>query len=224
VLEHAAKLTNGDSSQQFIAFKGVEKKDLVKIDEDRSQIGKSTRISYYQLGGLMIVKLLSSLAHEAAHLLLADEIKAALHGMGLPRSSLYPCGANRFSEMASSKEGDSAFKARNARPYGSDWPNIVLEAGLSESTTQLRSDAAWWLIHSNGDVRIVILISISQQTKRLKLEKWFLAPPAIIRPVTRAHPSPDAPVPTMMQANFDEFVPCLPRNSLAGVEFWGGRK
>jgi hypothetical protein len=143
VSRHVAELARGDSTQQFIAFRGVETKDLVKIDKARSTINKDTRLTY-QFGNLLIIKLMPYPAHESAHLPFADVIRTALFGMGLPLSSLYPVGTGRFFSLDTSKESDSGCKpANNTRPHEFDWPSLVFETGLSESLVRLRQNAKW---------------------------------------------------------------------------------
>ena len=75
----------------------------------------------------------------------------------------------------------------------------LFESGLSESFIRLRHDAQWWLTNSGGDVKIVVIISITPAEKRLRVEKWCLLPATGHRPVTRANPNPDPLVPARMQ-------------------------
>jgi hypothetical protein len=182
--KRAAELLAGSSSEQYIAFRVVSKEDLDKIDKERASIGKDIRL-YHQFNGLMIIKLMLSPLHEIAHIMFGDGLKDAIAAMGLARNSLVPIGAGRFSGMLSSKEGDTSFKPRSLRPQQNGWPTIVIEAGLSESRNRLRTDAAWWLTNSHGEVNIIILIVIMKSTQFLRLEKWC----AVGGPVTRANPN-----------------------------------
>ena len=59
---------------------------------------------------------------------------------------------------------------------------MVTETGVSESLPKLRNDANWWFNHSNGAVRIVLVISVNKAQKGLIVEKWQLLP----SPITRA--------------------------------------
>src|SRR5882762_10361693 len=45
------------------------------------------------------------------------------------------------------KEGDSSYINKTIRSGSLDWPSIIIEAGYSESTRQLRRDARWWIEH-----------------------------------------------------------------------------
>ena len=96
-----------------------------------------------------------------------------------------------------SKEGDSALKPLNMRPRGADWPTIVLESGWSESLTKLRRDAHIWLERSRGDVKIVLLFSISRTARTIIIEKWENGPVPANRPATR---SITTQTPTQIQA------------------------
>jgi hypothetical protein len=78
---------------------------------------------------------------------------------------------------------------------------LVVEVGLSESLRRLRADAAWWLVNSSNDVKIVLIFSLGRSTKMIVLEKWECVPmPA--RPATRANQNPaqnPLQVPTKVQ-------------------------
>ena len=192
------KLQADRSNQQYLIFQGVTKDHLDKIDRERASIGKHTRMSHDMDIDLLIIKLMPSAKHESPHLSLARRLEFALARMGLPEDCLYPLGTTRFYGRRSSKEPDSAYKPLS-RNLETDWPTIVFESGLSESLTRLRHDAQWWLTNSGGDVKIVVVISITPKEKRLRVEKWCLLPAAGHRPATRANPNPNSPVPTRMQ-------------------------
>ena len=210
VKSHDAQLMDGRSNQQYLVFYRVTKDDLAEIDNKRARIGKHTRMTHYTDIDLLIVKLMPSAEHEIAHLTLSQEIVAALLRMGLRTTRFVPIGATKFSPPNSSKEGDSAYKpATRNRKY--DWPTIVVESGLSEGLARLRIDAQWWLANSEGDVKIVVIISILPLQKKLHVEKWCLSP-ASTRPLTRAHPTPNPQVPTNMHTITITQNPAAPPN------------
>ncbi|KAJ5684842.1 uncharacterized protein N7477_001187 [Penicillium maclennaniae] len=77
-----------------------------------------------------------------------------------------------------SKEPDGAWAPEQLPPGRSDtWPSIVLEVGVSESKKKLRADAAWWLANSNGQVQVVILISVNQTVAVVTFESIVLQQP-----------------------------------------------
>src|SRR5947207_798809 len=62
------RLQKGDSNQQYLIFTRVRAADLAKIDDVRSSLGKSTRMTYYTDTDQLIIKLMPSAKHEKAHL------------------------------------------------------------------------------------------------------------------------------------------------------------
>ena len=175
VQAQSAELQAGHSKQQYLVFQGVTKQQLAKIDRERDNIGRHTRITHYTSINLLIIKLMPSLKHELAHGDLAELLTFRFAFMGFQKPPLRHVGATRFDGNQSSKEGDSAYKP-NSRNHEDDWPTIVFESGLSESLTKLRNDAKWWLTNSQGDVRIVLIVSVKPGNKTLRVEKWCLAP------------------------------------------------
>lgn len=92
------------------------------------------------------------------------------------------------------KQADQGFLPSSRRPLTPGlppgWPTLTIETGLSESLSQLRKDALWWLSNTSGEVRevrIVLVISISKRKDKVCVEKWQLAPPTSPRPLTRAY-------------------------------------
>lgn len=64
----------------------------------------------------------------------------------------------------------------------SNCPTLVIETGLQMSLPRLRENAKWWFANSNGNVRIVLVITIS--VNKVRIEKWQLAPPGAPRPLS----------------------------------------
>lgn len=89
---------------------------------------------------LLLVKLIPSVVHEAAHIHLSQEFVAKTRDMGVPIYELYALGSERIGGRNSSKEADAAYKPVPVRSLGTDWPTIVFESGVSESLNRLRAD------------------------------------------------------------------------------------
>ncbi|KAJ5237539.1 hypothetical protein N7489_007630 [Penicillium chrysogenum] len=53
---------------------------------------------------------------------------------------------------------------------------VMLEVGVLELYRKLRADAEWWLKNSRGDVKLVIIVSISRETPDIKFETVALDP------------------------------------------------
>lgn len=63
---------------------------------------------------------------------------------------------------------------------------LVIETGVTESLPKLEEDVQWWFQNSNGDVRIVLVLSINKSQRTALLQKWQLAPVNTPQPMTRA--------------------------------------
>ena len=98
-------------------------------------------------------------------------------------------GTTKFKTLRVSKEGDSAFKPLSIRPRKGDWLTIFLESGWSESLTRLRQDAHIWLENRGGDVKIVLLFSISRTARTMIIEKWENHPVPANPPVPANRPA-----------------------------------
>ena len=54
--------------------------------------------------------------------------------------------------------------------------SMVLEVGVSKSLGDLQNDATFWLRGSQGQTRIVILITINIVTRTITIERWDHVP------------------------------------------------
>lgn len=179
---------------------GVQKADLEKMDKEnqRAKIGIDTRLSYDADIHLLVIKMMPSKA-QLGHLTLAQHFTWKLRRMGLPPNCLGPVGGTKYELPDSSKESDTAYCPRQFRTHTADWPTITFESGFPETLSRLRHDAAWWIVKSQGDVKIVIIISLRPAQKWLVIEKWCPFPPPANRPATRANPNANVPIPTKVQ-------------------------
>ena len=57
------------------------------------------------------------------------------------------------------------------------WPTIVIESGLCASLSRLREDAKWWLSRSQGEVRVVLVVTLYPGFRSLCVERWQLEHP-----------------------------------------------
>lgn len=125
----------GLTAKQFVIFRGITEKILEHIDHKRRNIGGNMRCNYNSDCEELIVKLMPTFQHEAAHCGFSQELTSRARLMGIPLGSFIPCGATMYRGRSNSsfKEGDSGHKPRALRPSPSDWPTTVFESGFSES-------------------------------------------------------------------------------------------
>lgn len=128
-------------------------------------------MSFYADIDLLIVKVMPSVAHHTACGLLSEDFRFKLQAMGVPRGEFVPIGSARYQGSRSFREPNAGYKPLPARGLVSDWPTIVFEVGLSESLSQLRTDAEWWLVNSGGQVMIALTISLKAALSVIHIEK-----------------------------------------------------
>ena len=167
-------LKAGHTTDQYIALRNVTRRDMDQINRNRSTLGHHVKFGYYINDKALIIKLMPSLAHDLAHRLLASEIEQACRGMGVPRRTLVQPGLTTCSAVnkSSSKEADSAFIPLPARADWPAYPTLIIDSGTPDSLPRLRDDARWWLVASEGQVKIALLVAIDLPAKTIAIEKW----------------------------------------------------
>lgn len=93
----------------------------------------------------------------------------AIHLLILGRLDMYGVPGSR------EKEADRALRPCT-RIREADWPSLVVEVGVSESPSQLRTDAHFWLTQSEGETHVVILIAVNKTSRLVKTERWEYMP------------------------------------------------
>ena len=100
-------------------------------------------------------------------------INSALSNMGLNflNHDFWFGGVGRSTGRLCSKEADATFfPGHPAAGVSVSWPSLVLEVGLSESLSQLRTDAHWWYANSHHQTQLVILISANLNSHDADIE------------------------------------------------------
>ncbi|KAJ5285752.1 hypothetical protein N7524_001058 [Penicillium chrysogenum] len=164
------------SANQWIVVLGLPQSAIGKLDEDHSCLG-----------------IVPSFEHDSVTDGFTRVLDLHLIGMGLVSATSRKWVATTTYKPTANKgkQADQGFLPPSRRPSAPGlppgWPTLTIETGLSESLSQLRQDALWWLSNSSGAVRIVLVISISKRKDRVFIEIWQLAPPNSPRPLTRAY-------------------------------------
>jgi len=93
---------------------------------------------------------------------------------------------------------------------------VVVECGVSQSRDRLEVDANWWFENSGGKVRIVFLISFSEEKKEIHFQQWELVtvPDSYVSP---GQPTATRTVPTIIR-KFD-LVPGVPTKESLMLNF-----
>jgi hypothetical protein len=180
------------SDNQWLVVLGLSQSAIERLDEDHNCLeGIEYRFSWEGQTGL--IKIVSSFEHDSVKDGLTRAVDLSLIKMGLVSTTNRKWVATTTYKPTAhkGKQADQGFLPPSRRPPipGSppSWPTLTIETGLSVSLSQLRWDARWWFSNSSGEVRIVLIISISKRKDRVFIEKWQLAPPNSPRALTCAH-------------------------------------
>lgn len=123
----------------------------------------------------MIIKLVTG-AHQTASRGLCSAVQYEIYNMGL-KGSIYPVGGTTIQGMFSSKEADESFSLPQPVPgRDREWPIITVKVGASDADRKLNADAAWWLTSSQGQVKLVVIVSINPKIPEIKFETVVLDP------------------------------------------------
>lgn len=161
-----------NGAAQYIVFTDVTRPSFEEISAIRDTEFKGLRCMYIASERILIIKFMVSIVHELAHRVFVRCFEQKLFEMGLDRE-LVPMGRIGFSGAGSKKEPDSSFKP-SSRRFANNWPTLVIECGVAESLARLQVEAQWWLQTSAGDVKTVIVISVSVPERNFHLETWEL--------------------------------------------------
>ncbi|KXG45557.1 uncharacterized protein PGRI_033240 [Penicillium griseofulvum] len=180
------------SENQWLVVLGLSQSDIQRLDEDHNCLeGIEYRFSWEGQTGL--IKIVPSFEHDSVTDALTRAVDLSLIKMGLVSTTNRKWVATTTYKptVNKGKQADQGFLPPSRRPPipGSSpgWPTLAIETGLSESLSQLRHNARWWFSNSSGEVRIVLVISISKRKDRVSIEKWQLASTNRPRSLTCAH-------------------------------------
>ncbi|RFU24231.1 hypothetical protein B7463_g12109, partial [Scytalidium lignicola] len=195
---HDQKLKDGDLKAEYFTISHVSSNDFQNIERRRGELGCKVRFMYLADIQTLIIKLPSEI-HERAHRSLGSDIICRADRMGLSRAEHLELGATLYtSENDSKKEADSSYVNNTIHPRPKKrWPSLVIEAGYSESINRLRTDARWWISLSKHAVRIVLLIKVNPNRRRVTIEKWIPDPNPNPRVTRNRGPYPAALVATI---------------------------
>ena len=193
-LQRCADAFISGTGKQYIAFRDVQQSRLRLIEHRRSRSEiPAFRLLYDAAEEVLIIKLMPGAHHEVANWKFATMFILKLAGLGVS-DTLEPFGSTRYEALTGrSKEADGAWRP-STRVLPTDWPSLVIEVGVSESLSQLRTDTDFWLTKSGGQTRVVILLAVNKGTRVMTIEQWEDVPSP--RPRRLTSPPHD---PTMVQ-------------------------
>ncbi|PYI00189.1 hypothetical protein BO71DRAFT_2102 [Aspergillus ellipticus CBS 707.79] len=177
---------------QYLLIRDVSSIQLAALDY-RSKIVRdlpSLRATYFEASSDLIVKL-AGVPHERLSRLIYSMIENKSQALGIDQMLSASGAGRRKMESSISKEPDESWVPIGRA--GNDYPSLVVEIGVSETENRLKTDAKIWLETSHGLTRIVILVLVEEDEKKIHIQRWQLAPtqPNIItRSISARMPDP----------------------------------
>jgi hypothetical protein len=178
---------NDCDGNQWILVLELTKEAIERLDNGRGCLGVNFRFEWEGSTGL--IKVIPGAAHEPLINDFTAKVASDLPNMGIYWTERRWIGATTYKPANNKGKGaDQAFTPPSRQVTQGQtrgWPTLVVEVGVSESMAKLRSDAKFWFNNSNGQTRIVILISAKRN--RVTFEKWMLMPPNAPNPAPPAY-------------------------------------
>lgn len=157
---------------EWILFTNVDEHTFSQDFNSTDESALTRWCAYDASQHLLLVRMIRSVQHEIAAATFNDLFLDAVEPTGL-KYALRDLKSSTIRGTAGAKEADFSWAPRRCPPGRSrDWPTVVLEVAFAESKSKLTSDVRFWLHQSNGDVKMVLTLSINRQVPEITIEKW----------------------------------------------------
>lgn len=165
--------------QSFAYFAGITDHDFEAIETQLVivQLRSAVRFTFDNYLNAAIVRIMPGPEHGCIAGELYREIVRKIESIPGHLYSICAVCATRFKVPGvGSKEGDQGLRP-DTRVGCEAWPSLMIEVGYSERQNLLQLDPEWWLLHSQGRTRFVIIAIISHDPFSLRIECWKMAAP-----------------------------------------------
>lgn len=72
------------------------------------------------------------------------------------------------------KQADKSYLPKRLAEGMNFFPVIAVERGYMDIIDRLRVEAAWWLVASEGNVKVAIVLAIDREKEKIVFEQWKL--------------------------------------------------
>lgn len=173
VIEQEYEWFQGDQTGEYsewVAFTGLNETTFTDRFINCSDLTASWK-SYSPSQQTLLFKMTLP-AHGHAMLAFSNQILLSLNNKSLQKTLQYYPDV-RIEGQTKDKTPDNGLGPLVRPSNVSDkWPTVVIDVGVSERPPKLQSDAEWWITNSNGDVKIVLTMSINRKSRNITIMKW----------------------------------------------------
>lgn len=159
--------------------------DEINISREKANHSRKFRLRRYDVSTRILIITIPTSIHEHLHGTLRNTLIVQFAQRGLTES-WSDISSTTFRSLGHPRgnggEGDSAGGPIPERIGTRGWPTLVIEAGDSESLSELHVDMRWWFAISDHQVKIVILAKFDHAQHTIFLEKWEEVPLCAPRP------------------------------------------
>ncbi|KAL1901522.1 hypothetical protein Sste5346_001929 [Sporothrix stenoceras] len=176
VLYRLERVSEGDinsSNTDTLVVSNVSPTDFQALEAKRKTSEQRYRFSYFADTKAAILTAPTA-AHEQMHIALYIHLMDAMCKMEVLDDWQWTASATVRAATGSSGEADTAGSPVHYRQE-EGWPTLVVQTGTGSSSQTmhaLRQKARWWFTASHRQVKVVLLVSISVQEAKLRIEKW----------------------------------------------------
>ena len=173
IYSQVTKLRSGKAGQ-YLVFAPVTEDQFEMIKPIRHTHHKGARFHYFNREETLIVKIFAGPVQALVGCGFGTRLDLKIGRMGLIS---YICRADggTYKGNGSQKQANIAWEPWSPHHGAADWPTVVVECGVSQSRDRLEVEANWWFEKSGGKVKIVFLISFSEEKREIHFQQWELA-------------------------------------------------
>jgi len=214
-IDSQVKKLRSSKAGQHLVFAPVTQDQFLAMERTLNIHRKGARFHYFNREETLIVRIFACPIQAMVGSGLGTRLDVKIGRMGLQSYICRMDGAS-YEGNGSQKQANIAWEPWSPLHGAADWPTVVIECGVSQSRERLEVDANWWFENSGGQVKIVFLISFSEQKKEIHFQQWELdtVPDSYVSP---GQPTATTTSPTIMR-EFD-LAPGVPSEESLMLKF-----
>jgi len=197
VIDSQVKKLHSGEAGQYLVFAPITQEQLDAIERIRQSRRNGIRLHYFDREETLIVKIFAGPVQSLVSSGFGTRLDVKIAQMGLLKY-ISQMGATPYQGYGSIKQANIAWEPWSPRHGAADWPSVIIECGVSQSRDRLEVEANWWFENSDGQVKIVLVISYSEEMKKIHFQQWELVtvPDSYVSP---GQPTATRTAPTIMR-------------------------